>query len=50
MSFKEGLDYFNGQVGMLNMYDVANTDDEKFFAKKYLVKHNAHDICEILGL
>ena len=50
MSFKEGLDYFNGQVGTLNMYDTTNTDDEKFFAKKYLVKREAHDICEILGL
>jgi len=50
MSFKEGLDYFNGQVGALNMYDTTNTNDEKFFAKKYLVKHNASDLCEILGL
>jgi len=50
MTFKEGLDYFNGQVGTLNMYDTTNTDEEKFFAKKYLVKRGAHDICEILGL
>jgi hypothetical protein len=50
MSFKEGIDYFNGQVGTLNMFEVTNTDEEKFFAKKYLVKRGACDVCEILGL
>ena len=50
MSFKEGKDYFTGAGNMVNFYEVDNTDEEKFFAKKYLVKRGAHDICEMLGL
>jgi len=50
MSFKEGKDYFTGAGNMVNFYEVDNTDEEKFFAKKYLLKHKAYDICEILGL
>jgi len=50
VSFKEGVDYFSGKVGSLNSWDTTNTDEEKFFAKKYLLKHKAYDICEILGL
>jgi len=50
MSFKEGLDYFNGQVGSLNMWDCVNTDEELMLAKRYLIKREAQDLCEMLGL
>jgi hypothetical protein len=34
----------------LESTDIEIKDEDKIMARRYLIKHKAHDICEILGL
>jgi len=34
----------------LETTDIDIKDEDKVMARRFLIKHNGHDICEILGL
>lgn len=51
MSFKEGVDYFNGSLAAeLMMRVVEPTEDDMAAARRYMIRHNAEDLLEMMGL
>ena len=51
MSFREGIDYFAGSAAMqAMMYLVEPSDDDKAAARRYMIRHNAEDLLEMMGL
>jgi hypothetical protein len=51
MSFKEGLDYFSGSAAILDSWNIPEvTDEQRNLARRYMIKHNAEDLLEVVGL
>ena len=51
MTFKPGVDYFLGSAfaeTIMNLTD--STPEDKESAQRYMIKHNAEDLLEMLGL
>ena len=51
MKFKEGVDYFAGSAfaeTVMNLTD--STPEDKEAARRYMIKHGAQDLLEMMGL
>jgi chorismate-pyruvate lyase len=51
MSFKEGVDYFVGSTAIEMMMNFTDSSDEdRAAARRYMIKHGATDLLEMVGL
>jgi hypothetical protein len=51
LSYKEGVDYFGGSAALLDTWNIPEiTDEQKQLARKYMIKHDAEDLLEVVGL
>jgi len=51
MSFREGVDYFIGSTAMEAMMNFTDpSDEDKAAARRCMIRHNAEDLLEMMGL
>ena len=51
MSYKEGVDYFSGSAALLDTWNIPEiTDEQKELARRYMIKRDAEDLLEMVGL
>ena len=51
MSFKVGVDYFVGSIATNNILELSPLSQEDLdAARRYMIRHGAEDLLEMMGL